>query len=609
MAGFTNALGKIGHMNMRTYTQCATSTLRFQSASNNLIGLLTVGAVIGTGVTITDYVIEWRLGSITGAIQLVSGVGSDPDIQAFHPLVSEPVVGGTLYAVIRYIVINGIRYSPYFRQGQYSPDLKACLGSVTVQNITCSNGISGNYSHIFSYTNNLSPANNAERTLRLDLNSDGSTHFIAWQFNGQYVADQLTISYVVASDPDNPIILSNWIIGANATTNFTSNPKVFGSGYQTLKNVLGITQTYQAGDYLLIHITPRVLEPFNSNTNWSLYLKCLSAFDTTTTPDNARDFDFSTFTMVWNSTSCQWNLHWRYIGNYTTSSQMATYLQLGSYSAYAMYGGNIADSGGYFRKSVNAQGSSINYTNANCLNISSPTTVQKSGSTCTFTFTDTTEYNRFKTKYNTVNTNSHWTDYSSDDSNINHFKYFNIIINIGSTCGDTFTQKTLAIFITSTFTWDDSAKTLVLNLATPTSSIPNVACNNSYSTINSLITAINNNNNQADFNVTTSISVESCLFGVYYYLITLDETYQSITYGIGIPNQALVEGWTAPSEWLQQYYWNMFGILLIRAALQITNNADPANNYRVSDYMNPDGTVKQTPVIVYEMENGVQIIP
>ena len=53
-------------------------------------------------------------------------------MNAIHPFTNRCVCGGTLYATIRYIVIDGIKYSPYFREGQYSPDLLSCLGNIVV---------------------------------------------------------------------------------------------------------------------------------------------------------------------------------------------------------------------------------------------------------------------------------------------------------------------------------------------------------------------------------------------------------------------------------------------------------------------------------------------
>jgi hypothetical protein len=610
MVGFTRSLGKIGHMNMRTYTQCATSTLRFQSASNNLIGLLTVGAVIGTGVTITDYVIEWRLGSITGAIQLVTGVGSDPDIQAFHPLVSEPVVGGTLYAVIRYIVIDGIRYSPYFRQGQYSPDLKACLGSVTVVTMNCSNGTSGDYWYptYVTYNNTLQPANNAERTLRFNLNSDGSSLYFAFEFVAYNVADRIIISYIHISDEENPVVICDWVVGYNATTNYTSNPKVMGSPYNSIKRVLNLTgYNHQSGDYLIIHIIPRVLEPSNTNTNWQFKCKCLPSFNCYAGPSGCRTIDPATVLMEWVPASCWWKLSWKNNAfyNYPASDW--------SYTNVTQFGGGVGWEGSaterlylYFRKLENWPVYSILSSNV-CNNQIASCRIQKVGNVITFTFQNATDYNRYKDSYTAAVNNANWTNYSSDNTSHLHYKAISIHLDLATSCGDTKTSKQLYGHHNSTFTFDDANYIMVFTVANTTNGITETPCNTKYSQANSIVTLVASTLALADFDVQTSIAYTNPLFLYYQSSATVyDETQKTQnSVAFGGYNASLFD--CVPSDWIERSNW--IGTYIGYVNGYITNNADPANNFRLSTWLNDDGTLMASPVIVFEMENGVQIIP
>ena len=593
------------------YTQCTTSHLRFKSASHNLIGLLTVGAVIGTGVTITNYVIEWRSGSTTGAIQLVTGVGSDPAIQAFHPVVSEPVEGGTLYAVIRYIDINGFRYSAYSAYGAYSPDLLTCLGSVTVLIMNCSNGIiSGLYSHIITYNNTLQPDNNAERTLKFILNADGSSQYFAWYFNGAIIADRITISYVHLSDEANPIVLEDWVIGANATTNYNSSPKVQGSNWQTLKRVMDLhaRQTYVSGDYLLIHITPRYFETSNTNTNWQLSLKCLSSFNCYVGPSGYRIINPSTVTMTWDATNCRWKLNWFNNANYIFPAVDWSYIQFGSFGGMGFVSQESNNSWSvFFIKKTALLASQWHYDNT-CRATAGSIRIVKTGATYTLTFSDVIDYNLYKNAYNTLLPDSRWTDYSSDPTNLLHYHMYGILLKIGNSCGDAGVDYFPLLHHDNLPTWNDGAMTLQFTLTTITNGLPTIPCDSCSLTMSNYNITINSYINMANFDVTTYVTRKGMFTGFHHSASVYDETLKANNMsGFGTNDVRLVD-YCIPSDWSlhgSAYYYTETNHI----TAQITNNADPGGNFRLQTWLNDDGTLKNAPVTVYEMANWVQIIP
>lgn len=102
-----------------------------------MIGYLSCGTLSSLNCIFGDYLIEWRMSSYTGYEILRSGEGPDPLIAVQHPFFDYPVDCGTLYPVIRYVDIDGVRYSPYIGVGDiYSPDLLECLDPVIVDCIT-----------------------------------------------------------------------------------------------------------------------------------------------------------------------------------------------------------------------------------------------------------------------------------------------------------------------------------------------------------------------------------------------------------------------------------------------------------------------------------------
>lgn len=621
MTGFTRSLGKIGHNMLRTYYQCSTSSIRFQTASNNLIGLITVGNVIGTGVTVTNYVIEWRLNSIYGPIQLITGIGSDPVIQSFHPIVSEPVPGGTYYAVIRYIDIDGIRYSPYVMQGQYSPDLMTCLGTINVVTMNCSNGSSSTYSHTISYVNTLQPENNASRSLRFNLNTDGTTTKFAYQFVGFTVADRITVNYVHISDEANPIVLDDWVVGSNATTNYTSSPKVLGSGTTTLKNVLDLTgQSFQSGDYLLFNVTPRYFEPTQLNTNWTLSLKCLSDSQFTCSGGNTnmRTLDPSTVTATWNASLCQWEFSWYNMEQYIWPVSQYTYMQMSLYSSTnGQYDYTTGKNKLVLLQNTTSYNQYINFTGTCALSVGNINIV-KSGTSLVYTFGNSTDYTFYKNKYNTLSINPDMMSYTSDDTSINHYKYLFIDMRIAANCGDAVTDKLFYTHWSSPVAFDDGLKTMSITLTNVSNGYPDASCNQTHATINNNNSQVASSISMSDFNADTSSYLQYGFAGL---SVVQTVNYQteitSPSKGFvapSVPSPVFLNG-CHPSDWtdISAYVGgtNMtMGYVVMYNTVKITDVTDPSNNFRITRFFDTStGDKLSTGVIIYEASLGVRIIP
>jgi hypothetical protein len=178
---------------------------------------------------------------------------------------------------------------------------------------------------------------------------------------------------------------------------------------------------------------------------------------------------------------------------------------------------------------------------------------------------------------------------------------------LATSCGDTKTVKNLYGHHDSTFTFDDVNFTIVFTVVNTTNGITETACNTKYSQANFIVTSVASTLALADFDVNTSIAYTNPLFFYYQASATIYDEIQQIQRSIFFGGYNAVLFSCIPSDWIQ--ITGRIGTYIGYVDGHITNNADPANNFRLSTWLNDDGTLMASPVIVYEMENGVQIIP
>lgn len=604
MVGFTQSLGLIGHMWRRLFAQCETSELQFETASNNLVGLLTVGEVIGgSGVNITDYVIEWRLGSITGEIILITGIGDDPAIQAFHPIISEPVVGGELYAVIRYIVIDGVRYSPYFRQGQYSPDLLECLGSVTIVTMNCGNGTIGTYSHQVEYMNTSQPASNATRTLKFDLNSDGSTTEFAWRFYTLTIADRIQIYYVSG---ETETLLRDWVVGLNVPANdFVNTPHKYNQ--TTLLNVIDLTTiTYVSGDWLKIVITPSYYDPSFTDTNWYVYFKCFDStnpFNRLPVPNITNDIDLESFAMTWDAVRCGWSLTFDTGDDSTaalTTSDVYQYLHVIGY-----YSWDWALQREVFLDQNSGCNSSFGYTyfTGTIVALDGELTIAKVGSNLSYSFTNEDDYNLYKTQYEASIASAHYADYSADGTNLLHYKMFYILERISMTGGDTAYNKYIYLSPHCTFTFDDVNYIISIDVVPQVNEFVSPACDTTGDTLDAWNANMDNTFNENNYSITTKYRADYQFTYIYYIPYTFNQTDKTWGTWFTLVGDLFDNAFsTMPAEWWNQgagYYGWTFTKFYLRVI--ITDNDDPANNFQVWSKLNADGSHAANWTLIYEV--------
>ena len=635
------------------FLMCINAGLHFDTYSTGLIGVLTVGNLIGNeGVTIGNYLIEWRLGSNTGEIVFISGIGTDPLLQALHPFINEPVVSGILYPVIKYIQIDGEVYTPYLdlvkSEGyKYSPDIVDCLPEpgvniIEVLVLDC-NTVNDNdkfpiYSYGVSYSNNTDPAINAERILSFNLNEDGNTNYFAFSFVAELVADRITISYVSTLDPNTPTILEDWIVGYNLSAdNFDSLPYRYKSW--ELSKVLDLTSiSYNIGDYLLIHIVPRIQEPDNVNTNWTLFIKCLESINLPQLPRGWNAIDKSTINMVWDGANCQYDLSYNTVVPYGFEDLYAYNPTTYIYETDYIYFNNYTYQGGWIPGSSSQSTQhlfftrSINYTfnrtyGGSCQNSISTITIARNtlAHTILLTFNDINDFNLYRTKYNNVLASTQYLRYTEDVTSIRHYMGWELSFFISPTgCGDSLTSESSYISFKSTFTWDEGAKTLLINVIDSSiNGIVEAVCNNSYSIVNQRITEYHNeyiNHGGVNSSKVTHSSATTP-FSLY---IDNDAQMSGSTTGlyeamIGIATHVidtfpLGDQWKLTNSILNQYPSGLVAYKML-TYIVITNNIDPINNFELWTGIGEDGLVisADSPdylpsyILVYKIVDGNSI--
>jgi len=584
------------------YTKCAEESPYFNGYSEDQIGTLTVGELLLTTGVLGDYVIEWRLNSTSGTQVFVTGNAgnTDPDIQAFHPIDSELVQSGELYPVIRYITIDGIKYSSFSNLGySYSPDLLTCLPSITVISMSCSNGTEGTYGHTVVYYNTTQPSQLANRTLTYQLNTDGSSKQIAYIFFGFAIADRITINYCTTGGTQT--VIDDWAVGTDCIINsYASTPKLFSGQY--IKRVLSLTGfTYQSGDYLLFDTFPSYNDPGNTDTNWQLQIKCFSGdnlIDFGFQPNTVNDIDTgATMNLVWNSGDCRYDLtvvtgEPRVPISY--NSDIYTYLLsygVGSWDWNADQTIFLNQYTGTTAGWMPSEGYGVPYILNGVLNI------KLTGDThnLVYTFTDAIDYNHYKTGYTTNITSPDWTNWSSDVNNIHHYKFILDVFRVSMTSGDTSSTNNLYIDHESVFTFDDDNKTISILLAPQTGVYSGSTCDKSENDIYWVRQYINQVYSGTTWNVDTIWGTQypfPFMHMEYYPFMDAENTFQVSMEII----QGLLDDSTPLSpEWYLSYgYWTFTKIYL---KLVADNIADPLNNYSVYSGLNPDGSLSNPPVL------------
>ena len=514
---------------------CTLCNLQLSGATGGYF--LTSNKIISYGSVciIDDYVVEWRTGSVTGSTELISGRGSDPDIQVQHPFTNEVVPQGSYYPVIRYIQLNGTTYTPYLAMATgstlWSPDLLTCVNAspIVITPITCSATLNsdGVYPFVLTYRNTLNTSEDKSRTLTFDLLN--TTKYFAWEFAAYDVADQFKISYCTVSDPVG-VLVDNFIVGTRSSggtpnslvtnlypASYPTNPKVYNyssymNGAYGVKYISVLTGfTYASGDYLKLDVIGSVYEPTNNDTNWDMKMKCFTVTDilTGSTFPNTSISKILTGTTVMaysGDPNCYFDVYYN-----TVSGLTATATGYKPSSEYFLWKYTDMFKIAYYNKVYNYGQNPVHITNQwkdisssqwlwngsiyQCANLATPsdtaTVTPNSTTGVTLSFTSSVDYNKFVSNIASVTGSTGYAQYLvSGPTDLAYYGYYFVSwVYAPANCGDSVVRNYLYIGLGSQIILDSGAKTIKFIYSIPNNGMPTgVTCSESWQGAQNYIT-------------------------------------------------------------------------------------------------------------------------
>lgn len=616
------------------FDKCNDCTLFLNLVTQNAVAKLSVGNLVSLAnvpCVVGDYVIDWYLDSTLNPIEFTSGNlgNTDPAIQQRHPFTgnsARPSVAGNWIPVIRYVYLDGIPYSSTPTVGfELSTGLATCLLPITVVNPTCFNGSNSTpgtlqYSHEFKYVNSNAVFSDASKTLNFEI--DASTQYLAWAFKGNTVSDRIQFTYVSGVSET---LLEDFVIGGDVTTNLNVTPKLVGvvSLYKYLLDLTGFT--YTAGDFIRIEIIASYVNPTNTNTNWDLYLECLTTFDPTWT---RAILDTCVPTMTYDLASCRYNVAIDFTGfNDNSTTDIANYL-----SGVYRLSQNISTLPTTGNPTLvayidNAQSCTYNATTINyspfCTAASGPYTITRSvtgGQVNYFwQFTDVNDFNKTQAEYNAAFAYLS-SGYVNDPTDINYYRFFRFFPAIynNNSCGDgVLSYRYHTIHFSVPVVFDAVNLTMSYNpVAISTTAFVPGPCPGTCA-VNQIV-FINECNQGANpsagtFSVTLSTIANKLISGSYYLRSTVPPTSVRVEYGF---QYLLPEFPTLPAGPLNDGWYQFNQSATIKTAryeqvnffIDITDVNDPIDNYRIRTCLDANGVYQPNPVsTIYEISNGVVI--
>ena len=586
------------------------------------IGLLDAGILTSDVATIGDYVIEWRLGSVTGELKLVSASSysvSDTDINQIHPFDPPiPMEAGTYYPVLRWIEVDGVIYHSDSNLGDiYGEDLIDCvdiidvLEPIVVEALTCANGVTSNlpdYDHRFTYNNSSNPAEAATLSSTMYLNEDASTKYIVWQFHGYQVSDEINFYYISG---ETRTLLEQVAIGNDTDYVLSGIGGTWGSYY--FESALDLRDiTYTIGDEILIEIDPSYAQPSNTNTNWDLYLKCVGdIFGCDYINEDWRTIDPCTVSGIFNTTACQLEITFNTLAAITKGNEYKYLNPIEARSDYSRMPQASTNEGVMISKFKTTASAYYTGNAGSCTNIDSIITHTKDSGIISIAFSDSDRYDDFKAIFNTKEAVLLGLGYVNDPTDYKYYMWFEYFAWDGEQCGDIATMSALTWHMESTWTFDDVNYIFEVTPIEITNQLTDVSCSDIYEIVDSSIYSINKGYNLTNGYSRISHMISSnYMRGRYIYAATIAEVERGDYTAIRYPKWNIEKICGVPTMNYQSvaYYYQFYKYNLMTI---VTNTGDIENNFELWDrlvngvYTSDRGQW----TLVYKIENGTVTTP
>lgn len=507
---------RINNCNCGRKIHCGCGTLSFDSYQTGLPSLLNVGNLVSSeGCILDEYVIDWYKDDV---LELTTGIGSDPDIDAVHPLTGNsavPVPPGLYSPVIRYIVVDGkeLRVKPATCKNwcEVEIDLPEVI---TVETLNCFNGnlpSNNAYDHSFVYQGRTE-AVSEPRTIVFDM-SGTSDPYLAFNFNAVLIPDQIDVYF---NDTSN--ILTSRITGSTGlSTNYNVTPMRYSTTSGGWRFVLIIPEAVNGKREVIIKVTPSVLHPTVKETDWLLSLACLSEeqfnpmcnyFD-----NSFRELDFTDWYAVDNTALCRREFGIKLkktpVINYSTTGSNPTRLNQYTGANRATTGFSLYDDNThpyactYLTYSKTNVAVSFLHTSRNSpLTMAGSMIYKKQGAVVSFVFTDLTDFLYVKDIYEQSLASPWGLNIGADPTKLSYYARWNFVwrsFSGGCLTDPLGNDMNLQIFHAWPVVFDQGNKTITINCGTITNQIVPVPCDPSYSTANTIVNVCNTYANLADF--------------------------------------------------------------------------------------------------------------
>ena len=603
------------------YTACTSFGLSLAGTSGNALASINAGQVTTTtSSTIGEFVIEWYRNVVDETPEFVSGsAGStDPAVTVFHPFTGEPAEGGTWHPVIKYIYIDGIKYSRNYIAGvRFSPDLLHCLDPIVVivNNLSCSNGgtVLDNgtpYAHKVSYRNNINSPTLANRSFRFDL--DATNKYFAWSFVGFEIADFMKITYVSPANGNAETVIEYWKVGQNSGgLNVGTSPKT--TSFLSQAKITPLTAfTFAVGDYLRIEITAGAI----GNSNWDFYCICMSSPTCILPTGMVRNIAQGSVSMTYDNENCRYEVQYTLPNPYTGGLATDFWRYHSKSFNQGFQSGVVVGMETATTRKLQLQQSTSGsyaaipgYNIGTCVAMAGSAQVSKSGNVVTLIFTNSADYNSYKSNYNNALANANISNYSADPASLNYYKFWIIDVSVGTVCGDGITRYQMWSHLSNPINFNDGTLTMTTTISSITNGyVPANGCD-----FTNLITSalVNNNNLYAgSFGAFSATTYVRGGLGCYYATsASNNETNKQYKYWYRIPSADIcdlgAQGWITPSNPTA----GQWELIIFNDRVVITNPSDPLNNFRLERWVNPSGIeLTSNPIIIYEKVNGTVIV-